>query len=128
MSVLKKEKGFWLDLWVNSKTGIVLFLGSVFFIIYSLIAIRYEIGQGWRGHPSVQDVLTDISRSIPVAGASIATLIGGIDLIVFFSGLYIDWRKKRFQEAVKSAVEAARSEAYAEGYAAGQQDKDSEDN
>ncbi|MDE0424290.1 MAG: hypothetical protein OXN25_05440 [Candidatus Poribacteria bacterium] len=125
---MKKEKGFWLDLWVNSKTGIVLFLVSVFFIIYSLIAIRYEIGQGWRGHPSVQDVLMDISRFIPVAGAFVATLIGGIDLIVFFSGLYIDWRKKRFQKAVASAVEAARSEAYAEGYAAGQRDKDSGDN
>ena len=70
----------------NSKTGIGLFLGSILFIAYSVIAMRYEIGEGWRGHPSTKDVLTDISRFIPVAGASVAALIGGIDLIVFLSG------------------------------------------
>lgn len=70
----------------------------------------------------------DISRFIPVAGAFVATLIGGIDLIVFFCVLYGDRKKKRFQEAVKEAVEEARSEGYREGYRTGQQDKDSEDN
>ena len=125
---MEKEKGFWRDLWGNSKTSIALFLGSILFIGYCFIAIRYEIGKGWRGHPSVQDVLMDISRFIPVAGAFVAAFIGGIDLIVFLSGLYVDWRKKRFREAVEAAVETARAAAYAEGYAAGQRDKDAEDN
>lgn len=125
---MEKEKGFWRDLWGNSKTSIALFLGSILFISYSFIAIRYEIGKGWRGHPSIQDVLMDISRFIPVAGAFVAAFIGGIDLIVFLSGLYVDWRKKRFQEVVEAAVKAARAEAYAEGYAAGQREKDAEDN
>ena len=125
---MKKEIGFWRNLWENGKTGIGLFLGSILFIGYSIKAIKYEIGEGWRGHPSIQDVLTDISRSIPVAGASVAALIGGIDLIVFLSRLYVDRKKKRFQEAVKAAVAEARAEDYAKGYAAGQQDRDSGDN
>ena len=125
---MKEESGFWRNLWENSKTGIGLFLGSILFVAYSVIAVRYEIGEGWGGHPSVQDVLTDISRSIPVVGASVAALIGGIDLIVFFFTLYVDRKNKRFQEAVEAAVTEARAESYAAGYAAGQQDQDSGDN
>ena len=124
---MEKENGFWQDLWRNSKTGIALFLGSLLFLAYSRIAIRYEIGQGWSGHPSVQNVLLDISRFIPVVGAAVAALILFIDIIVFVCGLLVDWRKKRFQEAIEAAVVEARSEAYKEGYIAGQQDKDSED-
>ena len=121
---MEKESGFWRDLWRNSKTGIALFLGSLLFLTYSRVAIRYEIGQGWSGHPSVQNVLLDISRFIPVVGAAVAALILFIDVIVFVCGLLVDWRKKRFQEA----VDEARAEAFEKGYAAGQQDKDSEDN
>ena len=125
---MKKEIGFWRNLWENGKTSIVLFLGSILFILYSIIAVKYEIGNGWRGHPSVKDVLTDISRFIPVAGASVAAIIGFIDLIVFFSSLYIDRKNRRFQEAVKAAVEEAKAEGFAEGYAAGQQVQDSGNN
>ena len=107
------------DLWENSKTSIGIFLGSILFIGYSIKAVRYEIGEGWRGHPSVQGVLTDISRAIPVAGASVATLIGGIDLIVFLLSLYV-YRKER----MRKKIEAAR----AEGYAARQQEQDSGNN
>ena len=121
------ENGFWRDLWKNSKTSIALFLGSILFLGYSSIAIRYEIGQGWSGHPSFQNVLLDISRFIPVAGAAVAALILFTDIIIFVCGFLVDWRKKRLQEAIEAAVEAARSEAYREGYIAGQQDKDSED-
>ena len=124
---MENGSGFWRDLWKNSKTSIALFLGSLFFLVYSVIAVRYEIGQGWSGHPSVQNVLLDISRFIPVAGAAVAALILFIDIIIFLSGLLVDWRKKRFQEAIEEAVVEARSEAYREGYIAGQQDKDSED-
>ena len=124
---MEKGNGFWRDLWRNSKTSIALFLGSILFIVYSVIAINYEIGSGWSGHPSVQNVLLDISRFIPVAGAAVAALILFIDIIVFLCGLLVDWRKKRFQEAIEAAVEEARSEAYKDGYIAGQQDKDSED-
>ena len=124
---MENESGFWRDLWRNSKTSIALFLGSILFLAYSRIAIRYEIGQGWSGHPSVQNVLLDISRFIPVAGAAVAALILFIDIIVFLCGLLMDWRKKRFQEAIEAAVVEARSEAYKEGYMAGQQDKGSED-
>ena len=124
---MKNESGFWRDLWKNSKTSIALFLGSILFIAYSVIAVNYEIGRGWSGHPSVQNVLLDISRFIAVAGAAVAALILFIDIIIFLCGLLIDWRKKRFQEAIEEAVEEARSEAYKEGYIAGQQDKDSKD-
>ena len=124
---MENERGFWRGLWKNSKTSIALFLGSILFIAYSVIAVNYEIGQGWSGHPSVQNVLLDISRFIPVAGAAVAALILFIDIIVLVCGLLIDWRKKRFQEAIEEAVVAARSEAYKEGYIAGQQEKDSED-
>ena len=125
--ILRDESGFWRDLWRNSKTSIALFLGSILFFLYSVVAVKYEIGQGWSGHPSVQNVLLDISRFIPVAGAAVAALILFIDIIVFLCGLLVDWRKKRFQEAIEEAVIVARSEAYKEGYRAGQQDKDSED-
>lgn len=125
---MEKGNGFWRDLWRNSKTGVALFLGSLLFLGYSVIAVNYEIGRGWNGHPSVQNVLLDISRFIPVAGAAVAALILFIDIIVLLYGLWVDWRKKRFQEAIKAAVEKARSEAYKEGYIAGQQDRDSEDN
>ena len=124
---MKKEDSFWRGLWENSKTSIALFLGSVLFVVYSVIAIRYELGQGWSGHPSLQNVLLDISRFIPVAGAFVAALILFIDVILFLYGLWVDWRKKHFQEAINAAVEEARSEAYKEGYIDGQQDKDSED-
>lgn len=124
---MENENGFWRDLWKNSKTSIALFLGSILFLAYSFIAVNYEIGRGWSGHPSVQNVLLDISRFIPVAGAAVAALILFIDIIVFLCGLLIDWRRKRLQAAIEAAVEAARSEAYKEGYIAGQQDKDSED-
>ena len=126
---MEENKGFWhtlRDLWRHSKTGIALFLGTLLFLAYSRIAIRYEIGQGWRGHPSVQNVLLDISKFIPVVAAVVAALIGGIDLILFLSVLWIDWRKKRFQEAIKEAVEKARSEGYEEGLMDGQQGKDGE--
>ena len=124
---MEKGNGFWRDLWRNSKTSIALFLGSILFLAYSVIAVNYEIERGWSGHPSVQNVLLDISRFIPVAGAAIAALILFIDIIVLLYGLWVDWRKKRFQETIKAAVEKARSEAYKEGYIAGQQDKDSKD-
>ena len=124
---MENGNGFWRDLWKNSKTSIALFLGSILFLAYSVVAVNYEIGRGWSGHPSVQNVLLDISRFIPVAGAAVAALILFIDIIIFVCGLLVDWRKKRFQEAIKEAVVEARSEAYREGYIAGQQDKDSED-
>ena len=125
---MEKKIGFWRDLWKNSKTSVALFIGSALFIGYSVIAIRYEIGVGWSGHRSIQNVLMDISRFIPVAGAFVAALIGVIDFIVFLWGLPVDWIKKRFQEAVKEAVEEATAEAFEKGFAAGQQDKDNEDN
>lgn len=128
---MEEKKGFWhplRDLWKNSKTGVGLLLGSVLFIFYSRIAIRYEIGVGWSGHQSVQNVLLDISRFIPVAGAFVAALILFIDIIVFLCGLLVDWRKNRIQRAIKEAVEEARSEYYKKGYIDGQQDRDSEDN
>ena len=123
---MENESGFWRGLWKNSKTSIALFLGSILFIAYSVIAVNYEIGRGWSGHPSVQNVLLDISRFIPVAGAAVAALILFIDIIVLVCGFCVDRRGQRLQEAIETAVEEARSEAYKEGYIAGQQDKDSE--
>ena len=116
---MKRLGEFWRgvrDFWKTGKTGVVLFLISLFILIYGKIALDYEITRGWKGHESVQNVLKDISTFIPVGAAVVGMIIGGIDFIMLLSDWFLERREKRIQ--------AARKEGYAEGYAAAKAEND----
>ena len=111
---LKQIKTFWQavrEFWQTGKTGIALFLISFFALIYGYIAMEFEITQGWKGHVSVQNILKDVSAFIPVGGAFVATIIGGIDIIMLLSDFIQARREKR--------IEAAKIEGKVEGIAEG---------
>ena len=111
---MKQIKTFWQavrEFWQTGKTGIALFLISFFALIYGYIAMEFEITQGWKGHVSVQNILKDVSAFIPVGGAFVATIIGGIDIIMLLSDFIQARREKR--------IEAAKVEGIAEGIAEG---------
>ena len=111
---MKKIKTFWQtvrEFWKTGKTGMALFLISIFALIYGYIAMEFEITQSWKGHVSVQNVLKDVSAFIPVAAAFVATIIGGIDLIMLLSDFIQARREKR--------IEAAKVEGKVEGIAEG---------
>ena len=109
--ILKKENGF-CGVYERTVRPCRPFLGLCLFIGYSIINPTRWGKDGADTHL----ILTDISRFIPVGGAISAAIIGSIDLIIFFSGLYIDWKKKRLRKSIEEAVEKARAEGYAEGY------------
>lgn len=114
---MKKLGEFWWivrDYWKTGKAGVVLFLISLFIVIYSRTALDYEITQGWKGHESVQNVLKDISAFIPVGAAVVGMIVGGIDFIMLLS----DWLLERREKRIQAAREEGREEGYAEGYAA----------
>ena len=113
---MKQIRTFWQavrDFWRTGKTGVALFLISLFALIYGYIALDYEITQGWKGHVSVQNVTKDISAFIPVGAALVAMIIGGIDLIMLLSDFFEARREKR----IAAAREAAKAEGIAEGEA-----------
>ena len=115
---MKQIKTFWQtarDFWRTGKTGVALFLISLFALIYGYIALDYEITQGWKGHVSVQNVTKDISAFIPVGAALVAMIIGGIDLMMLLS----DFIEARREKRIAAAREAARAEGIAEGIAEG---------
>ena len=123
--ILKKLGEFWRtvrDFWKTGKTGVVLFLISLFILIYGKIALDYEITRGWKGHESVQNVLKDISTFIPVGAAVVGMIVGGIDFIMLLSDWFLERREKRIkaakEEGRKEGREEGREEGYAEGYAA----------
>ena len=114
--ILKQIKTFWQavrDFWRTGKTGVALFLISIFTLIYGYIALNYEITQGWKGHVSVQNVTKDISAFIPVGAAIVAMIIGGIDLIMLLS----DFIEARREKRIAAATAAAKAEGIAEGEA-----------
>ncbi len=116
---MKKEYKLWKsvrEFWQTGKTGFVLFLISLFGIIYSYMALNYEISRGWNGHVSVQNVVKDISASIPVAGLLVGIIVGGIDAIMLLSDWYLARQEKRIQTAVEEAVAEAEAKAKAEVY------------
>ncbi len=100
------------DFWRTGKAGLALFLISLFVIIYGYIALNYEINKGWNGHASVQNILKDISIFIPVGGALVGMIVGGIDIIMLLSDWYLARQEKRIQ--------AAKVEGIAEGIAKGE--------
>ena len=115
---MRKEYKLWKsvrDFWQTGKAGFVLFLISLFGIIYSYMALNYEILRGWNGHVSVQNVVKDISASIPVAGLLVGIIVGGIDAIMLLSDWYLARQEKRIQTAVAEAEEAAKAEGLEQG-------------
>ena len=119
---MKKFSTFWQairEFWGTGKTGIALFLISLFALIYGYIALDFEIAQGWKGHISVQNVTKDISAFIPVAGAFVAMIIGGIDLIMLLSDFIQARREKQIEEARAVAKAEGKAEGIAEGKAEG---------
>ena len=120
---MKKFNTFWQvvrDFWITGKTGVALFLISLFALIYGYVALDFEIAQGWKGHVSVQNVTKDISAFIPVAGAFVAMIIGGIDLIMLLSDFIQARREKRIEEARVIAKAEGIAEGKAEGIAEGE--------
>ncbi|MYF97567.1 hypothetical protein F4212_00315 [Candidatus Poribacteria bacterium] len=116
---MKQISIFWQavrDFWRTGKTGVALFLISLFALIYGYIALDFEIAQGWKGHVSVQNVMKDISAFIPVGAAFVAMIIGGIDLIMLLS----DFIEARREKRIAAAREAAKAEGMAEGIAEGE--------
>ena len=77
------------DFWKTGKAGFVLFLISLFILVYGSIALDYETTRGWKGHESVQNVLDDISTFIPVGVALVGMIVGGIDLMMLLSDWYL---------------------------------------
>ena len=115
--ILKKLDTFWQavrDFWRTGKTGVALFLISLFALIYGKIALEFEIAQGWKGHVSVQNVTKDISAFIPVGAAIVAMIIGGIDLIMLLSDFIQARREKQIETAKETAKEEGKAEVYRE--------------
>ena len=115
---MKQIRTFWQairDFWRIGKTGVALFLISLFALIYGDIALEFEIAQGWKEHVSVQNVMKDISTFIPVGATLVAMIIGGIDLMMLLSD-FIDARRKK---RIAAAEEAARAKGIAEGITEG---------
>lgn len=113
---MRKEYKLWKsvrDFWRTGKTGFALFLISLLGIIYSYMALNYEILRGWNGHVSVQNVVKDISASIPVAGLLVGIIVGGIDAIMLLS----DWYLARQEKRIQAAEEAAKAEGFEQGKA-----------
>ena len=110
---MKKHSQFWRatvrDFWKTGKAGFALFLISLFVTVYGYVAVNYEITRGWNGHESVQNILKDISDFIPVGGALVGMIVGGIDFIMLLSDWYLNRQEKR--------IEAAKAEGKAEGKA-----------
>ena len=117
---MKKSGALWRavrDFWRTGKAGVVLFLISLFVIIYSYIALDYELTRGWRGHESVQNVLKDISDFIPVGAACVGMIVGGIDLLMLLSDWYLARQEKRIQAAKAEGKAEGKVEGIAEGKA-----------
>ena len=107
------------DFWRTGKAGFALFLISLFILIYGYIALDYETTRGWKGHESVQNVLDDISKFIPVGAALVGMIVGGIDLIMLLSDWYYDRREKRIRAAEAKGKAKGIAEGKAEGKAEG---------
>ncbi len=112
---MKNNSTFWQavrDFWRTGKTGVALFLISLFAVTYGYIALDFEITQGWQGYVSVQNVMKDISTFIPVDATLVAMIIGGIDLIMLLS----DFIEERRQKRIAAAKEEGKAEGKAEVY------------
>lgn len=116
-NILKRIGFLWQavrEFWITGKTGIALFLISIFALIYGKIALDFEIAQSWKGHVSVENIVKDISAFIPVGAAIVAMIIVGIDLIMLLSDFIQARREKRIEAARVAAKEEGKAEVYRE--------------
>ena len=103
------------EFWKTGKAGVALFFISIFVLIYGNTALEFEVSRGWNGHESVQNVMKDISSFVPVGGAIVAMIIGGIDFIMLLS----DWYAERNKRLRQIAREEGKAEGEAKGIAKG---------
>ena len=111
--ILERPLSFWQtvrEFWKTGKTGIALFLVSVFVLIYGYIVYDFEIGRGWKGHESVQNVTKEISSFVPVGGVLVAMIIGGIDFMMLLADFIQAQREKRIEAAKAVAKKEGREE------------------
>ncbi len=111
---MKKRYGLWntvRDFWQTGKAGFALFLISLFGVIYSYMALAYEIGRGLDGHVSVQNIVKDISAFMPVGAFLVGIIVGGIDVIMLLS----DWYLARQEKRIQAAQEVAKAEGLEQG-------------
>ena len=101
-------------MWRTGKAGVVLFLISFFVVVYSYIALDYELTSGWKGHESIQNVLKDISDFIPVGVAYVGMIVGGIDLLMLLSDWYLARQEKRILAAKAEGIAEGKAEVYQE--------------
>jgi hypothetical protein len=97
---LKKLAGFWhllRDYWqINLVKAIfTIVVTFVYVICYSNIALDHEVENGWKGYPSIQNLMKDISAFIPIAALLGAIHAAEVDLIMVFSEIYKNRREKR---------------------------------
>lgn len=119
---MTKIKSIWQvvrEYWERGKAGFALFLISLFVNIYGYIALNFELAQGWKGHVSIQNVMKDISSFVPVGGALVGMIIGGIDFMMLLADFIQARREKKLAAAVAAATEEATEKGMAEGIAKG---------
>lgn len=84
-------------LWTEHKTGIILFVGSIFSVFYCIFQINVSISAGWKGIESIQEIIEKTSLFIPVAAAFVTFLAGVIDMSIWFS----DVARKSMKNEIK---------------------------
>lgn len=119
---MTKIKSIWQvvrEYWERGKAGFALFLISLFVNIYGYIALNFELAQGWKGHVSIQNVMKDVSSFVPVGGALVGMIIGGIDFMMLLADFIQARREKKLAAAVAAATEEATEKGMAVGIAKG---------
>ena len=90
------------------RSGYILAIASISFIIYSLI-ILFESLATWNSIKSLKDYVRDISTFIPVALMLAGIIIGVFDVMKLFSDAYTEGRKAKIKEAVEEALKTNKS-------------------
>ena len=96
--------------WEKGVTPLTIFIISVLTLIYGYIALNDEIKEGWTGHDSFENALTDISVFVPLCSALVAVIIGIIDIFMSISG----------GDQEKYNVEVVKAEGIAQGKSEGE--------
>lgn len=91
------------DTWKEHKTGITLFVGSIFSIVWGIVIIFLEIRNAQNVYETTKDIVEEISLSVPVS-AVITTFIAGVfDMSLWFSDNARKSLKRKAKQAQKRA-------------------------